>query len=207
MYDCEKYYDLLELPAVLSLLADQATVEAAKKAALSLRPFSNIETITKELNKTDEAYILSAKYATPSFGNPVDPSGLLTRAEVGAVLTMSELLSVAECLRIIRTVKEWRNNISGSAVNTLEDLFSLLSPNKFLEDSINTAIKSADEMHDNASVKLADIRRKIRREASIIKDKLDSIVKNHGRAKYLQDAIITQRDGRWVVPVKAEFKN
>ncbi|MEE0929073.1 MAG: endonuclease MutS2 [Acutalibacteraceae bacterium] len=207
MYDCEKYYNLLELPAVLSLLSERATVGAAKDAALKLRPFADIQTVVKELDKTDEAYILSAKYASPSFGNPVDPQGLLTRAEVGAILNMSELLSVSECLRVIRTVKEWRNNISDSAVTHLADLFSLLSPNKFLEDSINSAIKSPEEMHDNASLKLADIRRKMRREASIIKDKLDSIVKNHGRAKYLQDAIVTQRDGRWVVPVKAEYKN
>lgn len=207
MYDCEKYYNLLELPAVLSLLSERATVGAAKDAALKLRPFADIQTVVKELDKTDEAYILSAKYASPSFGNPVDPQGLLTRAEVGAILNMSELLSVSECLRVIRTVKEWRNNISDSAVTHLADLFSLLSPNKFLEDSISSAIKSPEEMHDNASLKLADIRRKMRREASIIKDKLDSIVKNHGRAKYLQDAIVTQRDGRWVVPVKAEYKN
>lgn len=207
MYECEKYYNSLELSAVLSLLSEQATVSAAKEAALRLRPFEDIDTVIAELNKTDEAYILSAKYATPSFGNPVDPNGLLTRCEVGAVLNMGELLSVADCLRIIRTVKDWRNNISESAVVKLNDLFGLLTPNKYLEESINSAIKSPDEMHDNASVALSDIRRKIRREAAAIKDKLDSIVKNHGKAKYLQEAIVTQRDGRYVVPVRAEFKS
>lgn len=207
MYDSEKYYDLLELPSVLSLLAEQATIEGAKEAALKLRPYSDIETVVNELNKTDEAYILSAKYATPSFGRLTDPSGLLARCEVGASLSMAELISVAECLRVIRTVKEWRNNISETAVTTLSGLFELLTPNKYLEDCINTAVKSPEEMHDNASLTLADIRRKIRRESSAIKDKLDSIVKNGGKAKYLQDAIITQRDGRYVVPVRAEYKN
>lgn len=207
MYEFEKYYNSLELSSVLHLLAEQATISAAKDAALRLKPFSDIDTVKAELEKTDEAYILSAKYATPSFGNPTDPNGLLTRCEVGAVPNMGELLSLADCLRIIRTVKEWRNNISESAVSKLNDLFILLTPNKYLEDLINSAIKSPDEMHDNASVQLAEIRRKMRREASAIKDKLDSIVKNHGKAKYLQEAIVTQRDGRYVVPVRSEFKS
>lgn len=207
MYNSEKYYNSLELSSVLKLLAEQATVSSAKEAALSLRPFDDFETVVKELQKTDEAFILSAKYATPSFGNPIDPSSILTRSEVGAVLTMSELLSVADCLRIIRNVKDWRNNISDNSVIELNDLFSLLSPNKFLEETITTAIKSPEEMYDNASATLADIRRRMRREASSIKDKLDAIVKHHGKAKYLQEAIITQRDGRYVVPVRAEYKN
>lgn len=207
MYDFEKYYNSLELPAVLSMLSEQATVGAAKDAALKLRPFEDIDTVIKELEKTDEAYILSAKYASPSFGSPIEPSGLLTRCEVGAVLTMGELLSISDCIRVFRTLKEWRNNISQSAATRLDDLFSSISPNKFLEDCINNAIKSPEEMHDTASVILADIRRKMRKESAAIKDKLDSIVKNHGKAKYLQEAIVTQRDGRYVVPVRAEFKS
>lgn len=207
MYNSEKYYASLQLDSVLKLLADQATVSSAKEDSLKLRPYNNPVRVVEELEKTDEAYILSAKYATPSFGNPVDPSGMLTRCEVGAVLTMGEILSLADCLRVIRVVKEWRNNISENAVVKLNDLFDLLSPNRYLEDLINTSVKSEDEMYDNASVKLAEIRRKIRRESALIKDKLDSIVKNHGKAKYLQEAIVTQRDGRYVVPVRFEFKN
>ncbi len=207
MYEFEKYYNSLQLSSVLHLLAEQATISSAKDAALRLKPFSDIDTVKAELEKTDEAYILSAKYATPSFGNPTDPNSMLTRCEVGAVLNMGELLSLADCLRIIRTVKDWRNNISETAVTKLNDLFSLLTPNKYLEDLINSAIKSPDEMQDNASVQLAEIRRKMRREAAAIKDKLDSIVKNHGKAKYLQEAIVTQRDGRYVVPVRSEFKS
>lgn len=207
MYNAEKYYSSLQLDSVLMLLAEQATVSSAKEEALKLRPFSNPSRVIEELEKTDEAYILSAKYATPSFGNPVDPSGILTRCEVGAILTMSEILSVSDCLRIIRVVKEWRNNISDNAVQKLSDPFDLLSPNRYLEDLINTSVKSDEEMFDNASVKLAEIRRKIRKESALIRDKLDSIVKNHGKAKYLQEAIVTQRDGRYVVPVRFEYKN
>ena len=207
MYNCEKNYDLLELSSVLKLLSEQATLSTAKEAALSLRPFENIETVIFELEKTDEAVVLSAKYASPSFGSPENPSGILARSEVGASLTMSELLRVADSLKAIRTVKEWRNNIAENAVVKLNDLFDVLCPNKYLEDLISTSIKSEDEMYDNASVELSNIRKNIRRESIKIKDKLDSVVKNHNKAKFLQEAIVTQRDGRYVVPVKAEYKN
>lgn len=207
MYDCEKSYELLELNAVLKLLAEQATISSAKEAALLLRPFEEIETVISELEKTDEAFVLSAKYASPSFGSPENPSGILARCDVGAVLTMRELLLVADSLRTIRTVKEWRNNIAENSVVKLNDLFEILSPNKYLEDLITTSVKSEDELFDNASVKLAEIRRSIARESSKIKDKLNSVVKNNSKAKFLQEAIVTQRDGRYVVPVKAEFKN
>ncbi len=207
MYDCEKNYELLELNAVLKLLSDQATISSAKDAALSLRPFENIETVLCELEKTDEAFVLSAKYASPSFGSPENPSGILARCDVGAVLTMHELLSVADSLRTIRTVKDWRNNIAENAVVKLNDLFDVLSPNKYLEELITTSVKNDDEMYDNASIKLAEIRRSIARESAKIKDKLNSVVKNNSKSKFLQEAIVTQRDGRYVVPVKAEFKN
>lgn len=207
MYNAQKYYDSLELNSVLQLLADGASMSSAKDAAIRLRPFEDIETVINELEKTDEAYILSAKYATPSFGNPINPNSLITRAEVGGILNMGELISISESLRIIRNVKTWRENISEAAVVKLQDLFALLIPNKFLEDSINTSIKSPEEMHDNASPALADIRRKIRKQSNAIKEKLDSIVKHNSRSKYLQEAIVTQRDGRYVVPVKAEYKS
>lgn len=207
MYDCEKNYELLELNAVLKLLSEQASLSSAKEAALSLRPFSDVETVISELEKTDEAFVLSAKYAAPSFGSPANPSGILARCDVGAVLTMRELLNIADSLRVIRTVKEWRNNISQDAVVKLNELFEVLTTNKYLEDLIITSIKSEDEMYDNASIKLAEIRRSISRESAKIKDKLNSVIKNNSKSKYLQDAIVTQRDGRYVVPVKAEFKN
>ncbi len=207
MYNFQKYYESLEFPAVLQLLANEASMSSAKDSALHLKPFEDIDSVIRELEKTDEAYVLSAKFASPSFGNPVNPSSLITRAEVGGILNMSELISISECLRIIRNVKSWRENISETNVIRLNDLFGLLIPNKFLEDSINTSIKNPEEMYDNASPKLADIRRKISKQSATIKEKLDSIVKHNSKSKYLQEAIVTQRDGRYVVPVKAEYKS
>lgn len=205
MYNEEKYLNLIELGSVLNLLSNEATISSAKKEALMLRPFSSIDAVKAELKKTEAAFLLSAKFASPSFYNPVDPSSLLTRAEVGAALNMGELLDIANCLRSIRSVKEWRENSSLNNATPLDYLFDSLVPNNFLEDKICFAIKSADEMNDNASPELALIRRKIRGISSSIKDKLDAIVRS--KAKFLQEAIVTQRDGRFVVPVKAENKS
>ncbi len=205
MYNKEKYLNLIELGSVLNLLVDEATIASAKEEALRLRPFSSIDAVKGELKKTEAAFLLTAKFASPSFYNPVDPSSLLTRAEVGAALNMGELLDIANCLRSIRSVKEWRENSSLNNETPLDYLFDGLSPNNFLEDKICFAIKSQDEMNDNASPELATIRRKIRGISSSIKDKLDAIVRS--KAKFLQDAIVTQRDGRFVVPVKAENKS
>lgn len=207
MYDQEKYINTLELQSVLHLLANEATLQSAKELALRVRPFASCDEVIRELKKTEDAFLLTAKYASPSFGSPIDPSSLLTRAEVGGVLNMGELLDVADCLRTVRTLKEWRENFAVNTVTAIDYLFENLLPNKYLEDKIRFAIKSEDEMNDNASEKLAQIRLKIRSASTGIKDRLDHIVKNQNRAKFLQDAIVTQRDGRFVVPVKAEFKS
>lgn len=207
MRENEKYYKALELDRILKMLSDEVHVQSARSMALEIRPYSNAELVLEELAKTDEAFVLTAKYAAPSFNLSLDPIPLLTRAEVGGLLTMSELLQVANTLKVIRTVKEWRNNILDNSVNKLDDMFSMLTANKFLEDSINFAIKNNEEMNDNASVKLAQIRRKMCGVSASIKDKLDSIVKSGQKSKFLQEAIVTQRDGRYVVPVKVEYKS
>ncbi len=207
MYNSEKYLNLLELNSVLNLLSNEATIASAKERALKLRPFSSLEEVNLELKKTEDAFLLTAKFASPSFYSPIDPASILTRAEVGASINMGELLDIANCLKSIRSVKEWKENCSINSKTALDEIFDSLSPNKFLEDKIYFAIKSQDEMNDNASSELASIRRKIRGISSSIKDKLDAIVRSQSKSKYLQDAIVTQRDGRFVVPVKSEYKS
>ncbi len=207
MYDKEKYLYTIEFDEVLKLLADEATLILAKEKAKALRPFDTFDEVRKSLKMTEDAYLLTAKYASPSFGSPGDPTGLLTRSAMGGVLGIAEILSVAETLRTIRILKEWRSDISSETETMLDELFSCLFPNKFLEDKIHFAIKNSEELNDSASLELATIRRKIRGVSASIKEKLDTIVKSNSKAKYLQENIVTQRDGRFVVPVKAEFKS
>ena len=201
----KKLVNTLELNTVLEKLSDEASMPDAKERALSLSPLFNFYDVTKLLTQTDDAYKLIAQYTSPHFGGLMNINSHLSHAALGASLSAKELLNIAYALRIIRTVKKWYDDCAKNSQISIDYLFFELSPNSYLEDKINFAIKNEDELNDNASSALADIRRKIRNNSAKIKDILDKTVKGSA-SKYLQETIITQRDGRYVVPVKAEYK-
>lgn len=200
-----RHYKTLELDKILKLLADQTSIDDAKEMTLSLEPQFELEKVKKLLKQTDDAVVLSGKYGTPSFGGAKNCANALRRAEAGGGLSTGELLQIAETLRIIRSVKEWHSKFA-STETTLDGYFSGLVSNKFLEEKITTAIISEDEISDKASSTLADIRRKIRTASSKAREVLDKIIHSTQYLKYLQDAIVTQRDGRYVVPVRSECR-
>ena len=200
-----RHYKTLELDKILKLLADQTSIDDAKEMALSLEPQFELEKVKKLLKQTDDAVVLSGKYGTPSFGGAKNCANALRRAEAGGCLSTGELLQIAETLRIIRSVKEWHSKFA-STETTLDGYFSGLVSNKFLEEKITNAIISEDEISDKASSTLADIRRKIRTASSKAREVLDKIIHSTQYLKYLQDAIVTQRDGRYVVPVRSECR-
>ena len=113
------------------------------------------------------------------------------------------MLNIAAIYRQCRLLLEWRERCENVAT-MLDEYFDNLAENRYLENKINAAIISEEEIDDNASVELSNIRRKIRQNSTKARDSLDRIIKNN--AKYLQDSIITMRDGRYVVPVKAEHR-
>lgn len=195
---------ILELNKVLEMLASQAVLADTKEQAVLIEPSDNAEEVKKLNWLTSDAYSLYLKFGAPRFSGASNTAGALARAAVGAVMSPLELLSAADTLRAIRLVKDWREKTAGLETS-LDEFFSILCPNKFLEDKIFFCIKSEEEINDNASPELADIRRKIKSESALVRAKLESVVR--GRAKYLQDAIVTQRDGRFVVPVKAEHRS
>ncbi len=201
-----KYYQTLELDKILEMLAARTVLADAKELALSLEPQTDPEKVRLLLQQTDDAVALSGRFGSPSFGGAVNCAGYLRRAQAGGCLTAGELLKIAGTLRIIRTVKEWRSRCT-SVETTLGGWFSGLVSNKFLEDKITSAILSEDEISDNASTTLSDIRRKIRTASSKAREVLDKIIHSSKYIKYLQDTIVTQRDGRYVVPVRAECRS
>ena len=201
-----KYYQTLELDIILEMLAARTVLADAKELALSLEPQTDPEKVRLLLQQTDDAVALSGRFGSPSFGGAVNCAGYLRRAQAGGCLTAGELLKIAGTLRIIRTVKEWRSRCA-SVETTLGGYFSGLVSNKFLEDKITSAILSEDEISDNASTTLSDIRRKIRTASSKAREVLDKIIHSSKYIKYLQDTIVTQRDGRYVVPVRAECRS
>lgn len=204
-YDVLKHAKTLELDAVLQKLAGECASEDAYNLAIQIVPQTDINTVSCDLSKTEAAYLLISKFTSPSFGGTSNIMSQLSRAALGATLTPAELLKIANVLRVIRTVRAWRDNSSAEKETSIDYLFNALVPNKFLEEKITFCIKSEDEIADTASGALADIRRKITSKGAKIRESLDKIVRGQ-LSKYLQDAIITQRDGRFVVPLKSEHK-
>ena len=200
-----RYYKELELHKILEMLADIASNERTKQLCRETEPSSDIYTVREEITKTSDALDLSIRFGTPSFRNFKDVSGSLKRASSGAMLTFRELLDIASLLGQIRTLDEWFSQCE-NVETTLSGYFASLSPNRFLEDKISNAIVSDEEMADSASPELARIRRKIAQSGAKIRDMLDKLIRSSDVQKSLQEAIVTIRDGRYVIPVKAEYK-
>lgn len=196
----------LELNKILEQLAGLCGCEASRAAALALEPAWEYEQACSLMRRTAEADSLSTRYGSPSVSGLSDCGSLLARAARGARLSPGELLRIARCLRAIRTLRDWRRQTTEEKP-AIDLLFEALTPNKGLEDDINDAILSEDEIADRASPALADIRRKIVRESLGIREQLDKMIHSPHYAKFLQEQLVTQRDGRFVVPVKAEYKN
>jgi len=201
-----RHYKTLELDKILQRLSDLTVLDTAREEALKLEPVFELDKVNKRLKQTDDALMLSGRFGSPSFGGAVSCAGSLRRAQAGGCLSTSELLKIARTLHVIRTVKEWHSKFA-SVENSLDIYFSGLVSNKFLEDKITTAIISEDEISDKASPALSDIRRKIRTASSKAREVLDKIIHSSSYVKYLQEAIVTQRDGRYVVPVRSECRN
>ena len=205
MSKMNRQYPALELDKVLELLAQHTSCEDARLAALSLEPQSDLMSAQALMNQTRDAHMLLARFGGPAFGGLINVNNALYRADAGSTLSLKELLNVASVLHVIRTISQWRSTNEGVAT-VLDVYFNALMPNRFLEDSITTAIISEEEIADNASPTLADIRRKIRTQESKVRDQLGKYTHNSNLSKYLQDNIITMRNGRYVIPVRNEYR-
>ena len=201
----EKSIRTLELPAVLSMLAALAVSDAAKEKCRSLMPVCDLEEALHLQAETQSARERLGLMGSPSFSGVKDVSRALNRADHGGVLNTRELLDVADLLTASRRVSEYDKDRQGEKT-VLDHLFSALHTNKFLEDKIHGAILDEETIADSASPELADIRRKMRLASSKGRQILQRIISSPSYAKVLQEALITQRDGRFVVPVKAECK-
>ena len=201
----EKSLLKLELDRVLEQLAERAGSELGKLACRNLRPTSDLEEVQALLDQTSAACDLSTKKGYPHFYDAQDVSFSLERADMGGALNPKELLRIAGTLRCARTVKGY--TAEDEAATVLDGMFMSLTPNKYLEDKILGAILSEEEIADNASPALADIRRHKKVQSAKIRDSLQKIISSPAYAKSLREPIITIRDGRYVVPVKSECKN
>lgn len=202
----DRNFKALELDKVLNMLAKETTCADAYEQALTITPSYGLYEVNLLLKETQDAHMLSGRFGSPSFGGIKNVTNSLRRAEAGGCLTMLELLRISEALRVIRSLKQWRQKSAGIETS-LDTRFNCLIPNKFLEEKINSCILSEEEMADNASPALASIRKKIKQTSAKAREVLDKMIRSATYQKYLQDAIVTIRDGRFVVPVKSECRS
>ncbi|MGN0660849.1 MAG: endonuclease MutS2, partial [Oscillospiraceae bacterium] len=201
-----KNYISLELHKILQMLSDLAVSEECKKNCLRIKPSNDYDEVCQEVQKTDEAFVLSARFGTPNFKALLNPQPALERADAGAMLSLKKLLDIKDILSETRDVQKWYEETESSAA-ALDNLFSCLMPDKAFEERLASSILSETELADDASPELLSIRRKIIIKEGLVRERLSKIVKSSETQKYLQDNIITMRDGRYVVPVKSEYKD
>ena len=201
----DKNYRALELDKILEMVAKEATCPDAADLARAIQPVYTAAEARHLLEETDAAFVLMAKFGAPSFYGLQNVTNALRRAQAGGGLGLPELLAVGATLRAIRSLKQWHEK-SASVKNALTARFEILAPNKYLEEKIFTCIVSEEEVADAASPALAAIRRKIRAASVRAREQLDKLIRSTSHQKHLQEAIVTQRGGRYVVPVKAEYR-
>ena len=201
-----KTLSVLEYDKIILRLSELAPTEGAAELARMLRPSEDIETVTRRLDKTTDAKKLILQKGMPSFYGIRDVSSHIQRAEKGATLSMTELLEVARVLTCARTLSDYIRE-DKPYETSLDELFARLICCRSLEDRINRSILSDDMVADEASSELASIRRKIKAANNKIRDSLQKLVSSSSYSKYLQENIVTMRNGRYVVPVKVEYRS
>lgn len=202
----EKYIRILELDKILEQLAELTCCEAARIRVMQIKPSDNLRIVQDETAKTNDAFMLAAHFGTPSFGRMDDPTEHLKLAQVGGILTPFALLNIASVLRQTRLLLDWYAQCANMQ-NSLKPVFGQLTANKTIEKRISEVFVSEEEIADTASEELYSIRRKIRSIGSRIRETLDKMIRSASYQKALQENIVTMRDGRYVVPVKAEYKS
>ena len=202
----EKEFTTLEFDKVLAALAEHAISPAAKELCLSLSPAETREDAEKALGQTASAEKLLLNFGAPSFGSLKDVTGACARAQNGAQLAPSELLAAANVLKLTERLKKFLDEHLNENDALSEDRYSLV-PNNYLADKILSSFVGEDEVADGASPALREIRRKQAQARNKIKSSLDSLVRSQQTQKYLQENIVTQRNGRYVIPVKAEYRS
>ena len=196
----------LEFSKILQMLAECATTEGAKEEALAAEPYSDKKKITELLKETDDCRRLYISKGEPSFGQIKNILSLIERADKGAVLSAAEILECANVLRTARGVADYYKT-EKKFETSVDVVFERLMPDRAFEREIYSAIISADTIADDASSALSDIRRKIRNANSKIRETLQKYITGESYSKYLQENIITLRNGRYVIPVKQEYRN
>lgn len=205
----EKTLRVLEYSKIKGMLAEEVSSSLGRAMVDQLHPLDDFEEVRQLMAETSEIAEVVVKSSSIPMGPLYDQKEILKLAEIGATLSISQLLHVSDSLRTARLMKKFIKNINDDGVQypILFGYGETISTYKRIEDEINKAIVSESEIADHASSELHKIRRQIEKANSDIRKKLDSLIHASSSQKYLQDALITIRQDRFVVPVKSEHKN
>lgn len=197
---------LLEYNRILEMLAELTGSSLTRERVYRLEPMTHLHAISDAQTETTEAVSVILYKGNIPVGEFPDVRPFLKMARKGRVLTMKELLQIRSALQIAREVKAFLTE-DVPEIPTLTEIAGLLEVVEALERDINRCILSEDEMADNASPALKRIRREIRSKNENIRTKLNKMVSTSSSQKFLQEAIVTMRNGRYVIPVKREYAN
>lgn len=201
----ERSLQKLELDQVLQRLAECAGSQEGKQACELLRPVSDLEEVCVLLEETTAASDFCTRKGNPYFADVYNITAHVERADRGGSLQFGELLEIGGLLRCARKIKDYLSDEDRKTV--LDPYRQVLTPNKYLEERILNSILSEEEIADTASPELASIRKQMRIQSAKIRDSLQKVISSSVYAKFLQEPIITIRQGRYVVPVRSECKN
>ena len=203
----KKVLRILEFDKILERLQEYTESEPVKKRIYRLEPFTELEDAKAAQKETTEAMSTLLKLGTPPVNlAAADPRGSAKRAEQGGTLTARELMDISRLLYVARRMKSYLSEAAEECVR-LHEMEERLLTAKQLEDKINAAIISEEEIADDASSELLSIRRRMKNLNGKIKETLNSMIHSRHYAKFLQDPIVTMRSDRYVIPVRAEYKS
>jgi len=200
-----KHLNTLEFPQILTRLAQYTSFSAGRDLALALRPSPLFAEVQHKLQETREGRHLLDAHGGISLGGVHDVQSLAQNARRGGILQPGNLLDIHSTLRVGRRVRRILAGLKGEAP-LLADIAARIEPCEPLAEEIARCISEQGEVVDHASAKLARIRREMRTAHERLQEKLNRIIANPRNALYLQEGLITQRGGRYVIPIKAEFK-
>ena len=202
----EKALKTLEYDKIISLLTERASSRPGKALCAATLPLTDLNEIDRLQEETAAAVTRIFAKGSISFGNNADVRGSLLRLDLGSALSIREILEITKLLENAGTVRNYgRKEREDAPDDILTPLFSVLEPLPQVTNEVRRCILSEEEISDNASPKLRQIRRSIKAAGDRIHTELNRIIASHGK-DYLQDSLVTTRDGRYCVPVKAEYK-
>ena len=203
----QKALETLEYKKIIAQLKREMGSAASAKLADELTPLTSEKIIKEELRSTTEAVDLIVRKGPLPTGGLYDIREALLLAKKGGSLTMRQLIEVQNVLGISSEVVAFMHDDALPELKYIGEMVDLIVEFTALEKEISRCILTEDEMADNASPKLKDVRRSIHQQNQAIKNKLSRIITSSSNKTYLQDAIVTMRDGRYVIPVKQEYRS